>query len=429
MRLQTEPDVPVSLRVRAMKAGIYSGLGGVVLLGTTNAFGAGAAGTEEVIGQYTHSDAILLLAYVLLALVFSFLCSVAEAVLLSITPTYIAGLRDKRPRQAEMLHKLKIENVDRSLAAILTLNTIAHTVGAIGAGAKATAVFGSAWFGVFSAVMTLLILFLSEIIPKTLGAVYWRSLTSVTAYFVRTLIIILYPLILVSELLTRLIAHGKEVHIFSRDEFIAMADMGEQSGQIKEQESRIIQNLFHFESLTAKDIMTPRTVIVALQQDITVSDALMEHPHNVFSRLPIYDKDLDGITGFVLKDDLLLAKAKDKHDMPVKSLQREIMAVSDALPLSQLLEKLLDERQHIALVVDNYGGTRGLVSLEDVVETLLGMEIVDEMDKVADMQTLARQQWERRARGLGINIEELNVDAAADETEAAADPGDSQQKD
>ena len=429
MRLQTEPDVPVSLRVRAMKAGIYSGLGGAVLLGTTNAFGAGAAGTEEVIGQYTHSDAILLLAYVLLALVFSFLCSVAEAVLLSITPTYIAGLRDKRPRQAEMLHKLKIENVDRSLAAILTLNTIAHTVGAIGAGAKATAVFGSAWFGVFSAVMTLLILFLSEIIPKTLGAVYWRSLTSVTAYFVRTLIIILYPLILVSELLTRLIAHGKEVHIFSRDEFIAMADMGEQSGQIKEQESRIIQNLFHFESLTAKDIMTPRTVIVALQQDITVSDALMEHPHNVFSRLPIYDKDLDGITGFVLKDDLLLAKAKDKHDMPVKSLQREIMTVSDALPLSQLLEKLLDERQHIALVVDNYGGTRGLVSLEDVVETLLGMEIVDEMDKVADMQTLARQQWERRARGLGINIEELNVEAAADETEAAADPGDSQQKD
>jgi CBS domain containing-hemolysin-like protein len=412
-----------------MKAGIYSGLGGVVLLGTTNAFGAGAAGTEEVIGQYTHSDAILLLAYVLLALVFSFLCSVAEAVLLSITPTYIAGLRDKRPRQADMLHKLKIENVDRSLAAILTLNTIAHTVGAIGAGAKATAVFGSAWFGVFSAVMTLLILFLSEIIPKTLGAVYWRSLTSVTAYFVRTLIIILYPLILVSELLTRLIAHGKEVHIFSRDEFIAMADMGEQSGQIKEQESRILQNLFHFESLTAKDIMTPRTVIVALQQDITVSDALMEHPHNVFSRLPIYDKDLDGITGFVLKDDLLLAKAKDKHDMPVKSLQREIMAVSDALPLSQLLEKLLDERQHIALVVDNYGGTRGLVSLEDVVETLLGMEIVDEMDKVADMQTLARQQWERRARGLGINIEELNVDAAADETEAAADPGDSHQKD
>jgi CBS domain containing-hemolysin-like protein len=415
--------------VHAKKAGLYSVLGGAFLLGTANAFGAGAAGTEEVIGQYTHSDAILLLAYVLLALVFSFLCSVAEAVLLSITPTYIAGLRDKRPRQADMLHKLKIENVDRSLAAILTLNTIAHTVGAIGAGAKATAVFGSAWFGVFSAVMTLLILFLSEIIPKTLGAVYWRSLTSVTAYFVRTLIIILYPLILVSELLTRLIAHGKEVHIFSRDEFIAMADMGEQSGQIKEQESRILQNLFHFESLTAKDIMTPRTVIVALQQDITVSDALMEHPHNVFSRLPIYDKDLDGITGFVLKDDLLLAKAKDKHDMPVKSLQREIMAVSDALPLSQLLEKLLDERQHIALVVDNYGGTRGLVSLEDVVETLLGMEIVDEMDKVADMQTLARQQWERRARGLGINIEELNVDAAADETEAAADPGDSHQKD
>jgi CBS domain containing-hemolysin-like protein len=209
------------------------------------------------------------------------------------------------------------------------------------------------------------------------------------------------------------------VHPFSRNEFIAMADIGEQTGDIHEHESRIIQNLFQFESLASKDIMTPRTVIVALQQDMTVSEALLEHPHNVFSRLPLYGTDMDDITGFVLKDDLLLAKAKDKHDMQVKSLQRDMMAVSGDLPLSQLLEKLLDERQHIALVVDDYGGTRGLVSLEDVVETLLGMEIVDEMDKVADMQSLARQQWERRARALGINIEELQADkveATSDET-------------
>ena len=384
-------------------------LAAATLFAISSAQAAGLASTEEIAGEYTHADAVMLLGYILLALVFSFLCSVAEAVLLSITPTYIAGLREKKPKQAAMLTKLKIDNVDRSLAAILTLNTIAHTVGAIGAGAKATVVFGSAWFGVFSGVMTLLILFLSEIIPKTLGAVYWRSLTAAMAYFVRGLVIILYPLILVSELLTRLIAHGKDVHLFSRDEFIAMADIGEQTGGIKERESRIIQNLFRFESLKAKDVMTPRTVIVALQQDITVSDALREHPHNIFSRLPLYGADLDEISGFILKDDLLLAMAQDQHERPVKSLRRDMMAISGEMLLSELLEKLLDQRQQIALVVDEYGGTRGLVSLEDVVETLLGMEIVDEMDKVENMQALARQQWKKRASARGLlNLEELH---------------------
>lgn len=374
-------------------------------IGCTQA--AGIATAEEVTGGYSHADAVLLLAYILLALVFSFLCSIAEAVLLSITPTYIVGLRNKRPKQAAILQKLKIDNVDRSLAAILTLNTIAHTVGAIGAGAQATAVFGSAWFGVFSAVMTLMILFLSEIIPKTLGAVHWRSLTMVMAYFVRGLIIILYPLILVSEQLTKLIAHGKEVHLFSRDEFLAMADIGKQSGGIKERESRIIQNLFRFESLKAKDIMTPRTVIVAFQQDITVSEAMLQQPHNTFSRLPLYGDDLDDITGFILKDDLLLSVARDNHDQPVKSLRRDMMAVSGEMLLSELLENLLNQRQQIALVVNEYGGTRGLVSMEDVVETLLGMEIVDEMDRVEDMQALARQQWKKRASARGLDVEEL----------------------
>lgn len=370
---------------------------------------AGMISPDGAGGEYSHADALLLLAYILLALIFSFLCSVAEAVLLSITPTYIAGLREKKPKQAAMLQKLKIDNVDRSLAAILTLNTIAHTVGAIGAGAKATAVFGSAWFGVFSAVMTLLILFLSEIIPKTLGAVYWRNLTMVMAYFVRGLIFLLYPLILASELLTKLISHGKEVHIFSRDEFLAMADIGERSGNIKERESRIIQNLFRFESLNAKDIMTPRTVIVALQQDITVSEALREQPLSIFSRLPLYGADLDEITGFVLKDDLLLSMAQDNHEQPVISLSRDMMAISGEMLLSELLEKLLHERQHIALVVNEFGGTSGLVSLEDVVETLLGMEIVDEMDKVEDMQALARKQWEKRASARGVNFEDLHL--------------------
>lgn len=364
--------------------------------------------TDVAATDYSGTDVTLLVVYVLLALIFSFLCSVAEAVLLSITPSFIAGLKEDRPKLAALLKRQKLENVDRSLAAILTLNTIAHTVGAIGSGAKATAVFGSAWFGLFSAVMTLMILFLSEIIPKTLGAVYWRSLAGLTAAFIRGLIVALYPLIWLSEGLTRLIANRKNLHAFNRDEFIAMAGLGEQSGQINPHESRIIRNLFRLGILTAKDIMTPRTVIVALQADLTVAQALQSEPESVFSRLPLYHSDLDDISGFVLRDDLLLAMAQDQGDVRLASLQREILTVSGEMPLSGLLEFFLNQRQQIALVVGEYGGTRGLVTLEDAVETLLGLEIVDELDPVVDMQALARQQWAKRARALGLNVDRLD---------------------
>jgi CBS domain containing-hemolysin-like protein len=376
------------------------------------AFAGGLASPSSEGAGYRQADIVLLLAYVLLALIFSFLCSIAEAVILSVTPSYIAGLRETRPKLADLLQKLKLDNVDRSLAAILTLNTIAHTVGAIGAGAQATVVFGSTWFGLFSAIMTLLILFLSEIIPKTLGAVYWRSLAGVTARFVRLLIVALYPAIWVSERLTRLIARGKKVSAFNRDEFIAMAGIGAKTGDIKEGESRIIRNLFKLDSLTATDIMTPRTVIVALQQDKTVAEALDEIAESPFSRLPLFEENPDHITGFVLRSDLLLAKAKGEDAGTLKTLKREIRTVAANMPLSDLLEFLLDKRQHIAIVADDYGGTKGLVTLEDVVETLLGMEIIDEMDKVTDMQALARQQWAKRARALGLETDAFGPGAA-----------------
>ncbi len=371
--------------------------------GVALVLGSGDPGASSA--EYTGTDVVLLVTYVLLALVFSFLCSVAEAVLLSITPSYVAGLRDSRPRRAALLKRLRQDNVDRSLAAILTLNTIAHTVGAIGSGTKATLVFGSAWFGLFSAVMTLMILFLSEIIPKTLGAVYWRSLTGVTATFVRGLIVSLYPLIIVAEGVTRLIARGKAVHDFSREEFLAMARVGEQSGHLKKDESRIIRNLFRLESLKAKDIMTPRTVVRAIRQDMTVTEALDDDADTPFSRLPLYGDDIDGITGFVLKSDMLLAKARDEGEVKLESLNRDIKTVVETMPLSDLLEYLLNHRQHVALVVDEYGGTAGLVTLEDVVETLLGMEIVDEVDRTEDMQALARRQWAKRAKALGLEID------------------------
>lgn len=377
----------------------------MAVLAVGTAFAVGVANPADAEAGYSHSDLVLLVVYILLALVFSFLCSVAEAVLLSITPSFIAGLKERNPKRATLLKRLKQDNVDQSLAAILTLNTIAHTVGAIGSGAKAAAVFGSTWFGLFSAVMTLMILFLSEIIPKTLGALYWRNLAGATAIFVRALILSLYPLIWVSEGLTRLIARNESAHVFSREEFVAMAAIGEQSGQVQEHETRIIKNLFRFGFLKAKDIMTPRTVIVAHEKDLTVAEAMEARPDNPFSRLPIFSTDLDNVTGFVLKDDLLLAMAKGQSETKLEALGREIASVPGEMALSRLLEMLLDKRQHIALVVGEYGETKGLVSLEDVVETLLGMEIVDELDKVEDMQALARQQWAKRARALGLQTE------------------------
>jgi CBS domain containing-hemolysin-like protein len=358
--------------------------------------------------ENVNEAVVLLIVYVLLALVFSFLCSVAESVLLSLTPSYIEEQKEKQPKRAALLTRLRQDNVDQSLAAILTLNTIAHTVGALGAGAQATVVFGSAWFGLFSAVMTLMILFLSEIIPKTIGALYWSKLAGPTALFVNSLIVVLYPIVWVSEKMTRFISHGKNLHVFSRDEFIAMARIGEQSGQILDNEARMIRNLFRFGSMEVTDIMTPRTVISALPEDMTVADGLEYIEEKPFSRLPVYKTDIDDICGFVLKDEVLSKKAQGGSEATLQSLKRNILVVPESVSLTALLEMFLKDRQHIAVVVDEYGGTNGLVTLEDLVETLIGMEIADETDTVIDMRALARKQWEERARTMGIILETAN---------------------
>jgi CBS domain containing-hemolysin-like protein len=352
-----------------------------------------------------NADAVLLMAYVLLALFFSFLCSVAEAVLLSITPSYIEELKEKRPKRAALLKRLKQDNVDRSLAAILTLNTLAHTVGAIMAGAKATVVFGSAWFGLFSAAMTLMILFLSEIVPKTIGAIHWPKLVGPTVLFVHTLIVTLYPLVWISERLTKFISRGKNIHIFSRTEFLAMSRIGEQTGHLSNSESRIILNLFRFGALRVTDIMTPRTVVSGLPEDMTIMDAVKHITQKPFSRLPLYKTDIDEITGFVLRDDILLREAQERGNEALKFIKRDIYRVPESALLSSFLEHLLKHHQHIAIVVDEYGGTAGLVTLEDLFETLMGMEIVDEKDSVVDMRALARKKWAERAKTLGIDVE------------------------
>lgn len=372
----------------------------------------------------SHAVAVLI-AFVALALVVSFLCSVAETVLLSITPSYIENLRAKKPERAKHLKILRQEKIDRSLAAILTMNTIAHTMGAIGAGAQSAIVFGSNWVGIFSAVMTLLILFLSEIIPKTLGAVYWRKLVGITLLFIRTLVFFLYPLVAASEMVTRLITRGKDVHGFSREEFLAMVGFGQKTGEIDEHESKIIQNLFRFRSLKVTDIMTPRIVITALSEDMLATDAQRALRDCPFSRLPLYGKDIDDIVGFALKDKIMLYQPSGGDVLTLKSFKRKIHAVPESMLLPVLLDSFLNNRQQIAIIVDEYAGVKGLVTLEDVIETLLGMDIVDETDNVADMRLLARQQWSKRAESLGFELpdEFVGPDQKAGDTELTGDKG------
>jgi CBS domain containing-hemolysin-like protein len=356
----------------------------------------------------------LLLLYVALAIGVSFLCSLMEAVLLSVTPSYVAALEREGSAVGERIHQFK-ENVDRPLAAILSLNTIAHTVGAAGVGAQAAIVFGEAYTGVVAGVLTLLILVLSEIIPKTLGAVYWRTLTPSVVRMLTATIILMWPLVKLSQGITRLMSQDEDEAAFSREEFTAMAELGEEEGVFEEKESRILRNLFRFNSLRVKDVMTPRTVIFQMPERQTIGDVVEEHDEFRFSRIPVYDDDPDDITGYVLKDEMLLRAAQEEFDVSLSEISRDILVVHETLPLPDLLERLLDRLEHIALVVDEYGGVAGVVTMEDVVETLLGLEIVDEADSVEDMQALARKQWFKRARELGmVSAEALEAPADAE---------------
>ncbi|MGY8770138.1 MAG: CNNM domain-containing protein [Pirellulales bacterium] len=361
-----------------------------------------APSSPDEIGQPQHLT--MMIVYTLVALGFSFLCSVAEAVVLSVSPAYIASLKNSgKTKQAALLYKVK-SKIDRSLAAILTLNTIAHTVGAGGAGAEAAAYFGDKYVGVAMAVLTLLILFLSEIIPKTLGATYWRSLSGLTAQFILLLTRLLFPLIFISEIITKQLSGGHSHNTFNRDEFTAQVDVGEEAGQLDATESRILKNLFRFPELVAEDIMTPRTVAFTLQQDLTIEQVTKEHKTIHFSRIPIYAKNQDEVTGFVLKTDILLKSAADEFQITLKELARPINATYENTPLSQVLENVLDNREHILLVTDEHGGLEGIVTLEDVVETLIGIEIVDELDTIDDMRKLAREKWEARMKNVGVDV-------------------------
>ena len=345
----------------------------------------------------------LLIVYVAVALIFSFLCSIAEAVLLSVTTAHITVLEQEGRSSGTLLRELK-SDINKPLSAILTLNTIAHTVGAVGAGAQAAIVFGSAWVGIASAVLTLMILVFSEIIPKTLGATYWRSLASTTAHSLKFLVWVLYPFVKMSELLTKGLSRNPELEGFSREEFAAMADLGEQEGQLEERESLILKNMFLLHETRVTDVMTPRPVVFSLPESLAVSEYFDSHYDSRFSRIPVYSGDREHLTGFVLKDDLLLAQARNNTANTLAHYRRDLPALLDTTSLSDAFEEILHKRGHIMMIVDEYGGMEGIITMEDILETLLGLEIMDESDKTADMQQHARRMWRKRAQEMGLEI-------------------------
>jgi CBS domain containing-hemolysin-like protein len=372
----------------------------------------------------------VLILFFLLAIMVSFACSIWEAVLLSITPSYVTRANSEGRRTGKLLNEFK-QDIDRPLAAILTLNTIAHTVGAIGVGAQASRLWGSGgielagmtidYEAIVAAVTTLGILVLSEIIPKTLGANYWERLAPLTVRSLKVLILVLYPLVWMSQVITRFLKKDKSLPVFSRHEFLAMTEMGRSEGQLDEREATVIRNLLSLNQLRVHDVMTPRPVVVGGDQEQTVAEFMEENPDLVFSRIPVFDGEIDTVTGLVFKDDLLAAMAAGEGGHVLAELEREVLFVPETLSVAAVLPQLLEKRQQLAVAVDEYGVTAGVITVEDVLETLLGLEIMDEMDSVADLQRLARERWKERHERLGSPV------VAATATPSAADENSSRE--
>ncbi len=339
----------------------------------------------------------LILLYFLGALSLSFLCSVLEAVLLSTPMSYISMRENQGSKTATLMKQYK-NNVDRPVGAILSLNTIAHTIGSAGVGAESIKIFGEQYFGLISAILTLLILVLSEIIPKTIGASYWRSLAMPSTRIIRVLILITYPLVLLSELITKVFAPRGNQASMSREEVSAMVDVGTTEGIFRESESKLIKSCIALSGVKARQIMTPSIVVESACQDLTVKDFQAKQSWS-FSRIPVYAGDKDYITGYVLKDAVLKLLSEDQFHVKLSDLKRPILTFREEESVFQIWEKMLEKREHISVIIDEYGGLRGLVTMEDIIETMTGVEIVDEDDVAVDMQALAKEKSRLMMRG------------------------------
>ncbi|MBT0587667.1 CNNM domain-containing protein [Alteromonas oceanisediminis] len=352
----------------------------------------------------------LLLVYVLVALGFSFLCSIAEAVILSISPAYISSLKQQKRPSGKLLEKLTVD-INQPLAAILSLNTIAHTMGAAGAGAQAAAVFGDAYLGLISAVLTLLILVFSEIIPKTLGATFWRQLAPMTAFFLKYLIIALYPFVKMSAYLTKGFKEDSPLRGLNRNELQLMAKLSAEEGQLASQEVAFVQNVLNLHKLQVKEAVTHRTQVFSVDENTAVEVFFHKHSGIEFSRIPVFeDGDNEKITGYVMRTDLLLAQARGNGAKALREYVKPLVTLLGTMPLSSTFNYFIDNQVHMLLVVDEYGGIEGILTLEDLLEKLLGVDIIDEKDNTVSMKRLARLFAKRRDKILAESSVDQNAD-------------------
>lgn len=335
-----------------------------------------------------------ILLYLIGALSLSFLCSVLEAVLLSTPVSFISMKESQGAKSASLMMRYKT-NIDRPVAAILSLNTVAHTIGAAGVGSESVKVFGEAYFGVISAVLTLLILVISEIIPKTIGASYWRELAMPSARIIRILIVLTYPLVWLSELLTRCFAPKIQPLTVSREEVAAMVDVGEEEGVFQEQESQIIRSFLKLEKVTAEQIMTPSVVVASASADTTMAEFHDNADFANFSRIPVYKDRKEYISGYVLRAAVLEKICSGKTDEAISGIIRPILFFSENDSVSDIWKSMLAKKEHISVITDEYGCMRGIVTMEDVIETMLGVEIIDECDTAPDLQAVAKEKYSR----------------------------------
>ena len=336
-----------------------------------------------------------LLIFLLGAMAISFLCSILEASLMSTPLSYVTMREEEGYAPASRFKDYK-QNSSRPIAAILSLNTIANTIGAAGVGRQATILFGSEWFGVVSAVTTILILVFSEIIPKTIGTSYWKSLMGFTTACIRSLIIIMFPIVICIEFLQKVITPAEVETSVSREEVSAMANVAEEAGDLEEDENAIIQNLINMDDFTAADAMTPRVVAAIAPESMTLKAFYKDKRFLHHSRIPVYADNDEYITGYILRMEALQMMADDKYDVTLGSIKRPVDSFGEDTPLDQIWDKMLRKDEQIAVIINEYGSFQGILSLEDIIETLLGSEIVDEQDVVRDMQQLARDKWKKQ---------------------------------
>lgn len=338
----------------------------------------------------------LLIIYLVLAIGISFLCSILEAVLLSVTPTYIAQIKDKKPHESKILEKVKSQ-LDQSISSILILNTFAHTMGAAGVGGQAVRIYGEQWETLIALLLTLAILYFSEIIPKTIGATFWKQLAVPSAYIIVVLVKLVFPLVWLSTRLTRLFSRNKKDSI-SREEVLAFTALSHKEGAIATQESLLLENILKLRDAKTEDILTPRTVVHALSEKCTVKEALQADKTQNFTRIPVYQDSIDNISGLIIKNQLYEFERQGKGDHLLSEVKVPIHRISENFPVLQLLDLFIKRHEQLFLVEDHFGQTAGVVSLEDAVETLLGREIVDETDKIEDLQKFAKDSYRDRLR-------------------------------